>query len=207
MSDTSIWRGLHNPVYRRLWIASVISGCCVSAQDTAATWIMNALTGSSFLISAMSTVAALPFFFFTLKLEQVLHGSELGGIDWKVNLGIAILGIVLIVSIAAVLLFLVLPLALSPETRSGSSLRVLYFIAIGRHPAFGYTDEPPLIPLLAHGMDSAFGHSLVWLRVPPALAGAGVVLVTGLITREFGGGRAAQLLAIVIRQALADDIG
>jgi MFS family permease len=66
MSDTSIWQGLHNPVYRRLWIASIISGCCVSAQDTAATWIMNTLTGSSFLISAMSTVAALPFFFFTL---------------------------------------------------------------------------------------------------------------------------------------------
>ena len=47
------------------------------------------------------------------------------------NLGIAILGIVLIVSIAAVLLFLVLPLALSPAARSGRSLRVLYFIAIG----------------------------------------------------------------------------
>jgi hypothetical protein len=72
-----------------------------------------------------------PFFFFTLKPEQVLRGSDKGGIDWKVNLGIAILGIVLIVSIAAVLLFLVLPLALSPETRSGSSLRLLYFIAIG----------------------------------------------------------------------------
>ncbi len=47
------------------------------------------------------------------------------------NLGIAILGVVLIVSIAAVMLFLVLPLALSPDTRSGRSLRVLYFIAIG----------------------------------------------------------------------------
>jgi len=72
-----------------------------------------------------------PFFFFTLKPGQVFHGSDENGIDWKVNLGIAILGIVLIVSIAAVLLFLVLPLALSPETRSGRSLRVLYFIAIG----------------------------------------------------------------------------
>ena len=72
-----------------------------------------------------------PFFFFTLKPEQVFRGSDAGGIDWKVNLGIAILGIVLIVSIAAVLLFLVLPLALSPDTRSGRSLRVLYFIAIG----------------------------------------------------------------------------
>ena len=72
-----------------------------------------------------------PFFFFTLKPEQVFRNLDQGGIDWKVNLGIAILGIVLLVSIAAVIAFLVLPLALSPETRSGHSLRVLYFIAIG----------------------------------------------------------------------------
>jgi len=72
-----------------------------------------------------------PFFFFTLKPGQVFRGSDQGGIDWKVNLGIAILGIVLLVSVAAVFAFLVLPLALSPETRSGRSLRVLYFIAIG----------------------------------------------------------------------------
>lgn len=72
-----------------------------------------------------------PFFFFTLKPEQVFRGSDEGGIDWKVNLGIAILGIMLLVSIAAVIAFLVLPLALSPETRSGRSLRVLYFVAIG----------------------------------------------------------------------------
>ncbi len=72
-----------------------------------------------------------PFFFFTLKPQQVFRGSDAGGIDWKVNLGIAILGIVLIVSVVAVIAFLVVPLALSPETRSGRSLRVLYFIAIG----------------------------------------------------------------------------
>lgn len=66
VSDTSIWKSLQNPTFRRLWVASLVSGCCVSAQDTAATWIMNTLTQSSFLISAMSTVAALPFFFFTL---------------------------------------------------------------------------------------------------------------------------------------------
>ncbi|HZC71990.1 MAG TPA: glycosyltransferase family 39 protein [Jatrophihabitans sp.] len=71
----------------------------------------------------------------------------------------------------------------------------LYFIAIGGHPAFGYVDEPPLVPLLAHGMDAASGHSLVWLRVPAALAGALAVLVTGLIAREFGGGAAEQPLA------------
>ena len=72
-----------------------------------------------------------PFFFFTLKPEQVFRGSDRGGIDWKVNLGIAILGIVLIVSVVAVIAFLVVPLALSPETRSGRSVSVLYFVAIG----------------------------------------------------------------------------
>ena len=71
----------------------------------------------------------------------------------------------------------------------------LYFIAIGGHPAFGYVDEPPLVPLLAHAVDAVSGHSLIWLRVPSALAGALVVLVTGLIARELGGGWAEQVLA------------
>src|SRR6516162_3331636 len=66
MSNTSLWTSLRNPVFRRLWIASMVSGICVSAHDTAATWVMNTLTPSMFLISVMSTVAALPFFLFTL---------------------------------------------------------------------------------------------------------------------------------------------
>jgi hypothetical protein len=72
-----------------------------------------------------------PFFFFTLKPGQVLRDLNQGGIDWKVNLGIAILGLLLIISIVAVTAFLVVPLALSPQARSGRSLRLLYFIAIG----------------------------------------------------------------------------
>ncbi len=71
----------------------------------------------------------------------------------------------------------------------------LYFLTIGGHPAAGYVDQPPLIPMLAHAVDALSGHSLVWLRVPPALAGGLVVLVTGLIAREFGGTGAAQALA------------
>ena len=71
----------------------------------------------------------------------------------------------------------------------------LYFIVIGGHPALGYVDQPPLVPLLAHAMDALSGHSLVWLRVPSALAGALLVAVTGLIAREFGAGRGGQSLA------------
>src|ERR1700726_2409804 len=66
MTNTSLLIALRNPVFRRLWVASLISGVCVSAHDTAATWMMNSLSSSKFLISVMATVASLPLFFFTL---------------------------------------------------------------------------------------------------------------------------------------------
>jgi MFS family permease len=66
-TDTaSTWSALRNPTFRKLWIASLVSGTCVAAHDTAATWVMNTLTSSPFLISLMSTVASLPFLLFTL---------------------------------------------------------------------------------------------------------------------------------------------
>src|ERR1700746_418772 len=66
MNESSTWTALRNPVFRKLWIATVISGTCVAAHDSPATWMMNTFTGSPLLISLMSTVASLPFFLFTL---------------------------------------------------------------------------------------------------------------------------------------------
>jgi hypothetical protein len=71
----------------------------------------------------------------------------------------------------------------------------LYFLRAGRELAFGYTDQPPLTPLLARVMDTLLPGSLTGLRLPSVLAAALVVLLTGLIARELGGGRGAQLLA------------
>jgi hypothetical protein len=71
-----------------------------------------------------------PFFFFTLKPGQILNGDK-GGIDWKVNLGVAVLGVVLVVSVTAVAAFLILPMALSKQARTGRNIRLLYFVAIG----------------------------------------------------------------------------
>jgi len=86
-------------------------------------------------------------------------------------------------------------LLIAVSNRYGYHRDELYFIAIGRRPAFGYVDQPPLVPLLAHAMDAICGHSLLWLRVPSAIAGAVIVVVTGLIAREFGAARRAQLFA------------
>jgi hypothetical protein len=71
----------------------------------------------------------------------------------------------------------------------------LYFVRAGREAAFGYVDQPPLTPLLAHAMDSLAPGSLVALRTPSAISAGLVVLLTGLIARELGARRAGQLLA------------
>lgn len=63
--STSTFVALRNRLYRKLWFAVLLSGTCVSAHDTAATWTMNSLGSSTFLLSLMSTVAALPIFLFT----------------------------------------------------------------------------------------------------------------------------------------------
>src|SRR5436190_18026709 len=42
-----------------------------------------------------------------------------------------------------------------------------------------------------------FGNTLVALRFFPALAGAITVFITGLVTRELGGNRFAQVAAVV----------
>ncbi len=63
----------------------------------------------------------------------------------------------------------------------------LYFIVCGRHPAFGYVDQPPLVPLIAAG-SQMFGHSLVALRAMAALCAGGSAAIVALLAREMGGG-------------------
>jgi hypothetical protein len=71
-----------------------------------------------------------PFFFFTMKLGQIF-ATEDRGIDWKVNLGVAVLLMLLALSALAVLAFLILPLALYAPAKSENLVRLLYFVAVG----------------------------------------------------------------------------
>jgi len=70
----------------------------------------------------------------------------------------------------------------------------LYFIVCGRHPAFGYVDQPPIVPLLAAAM-YGLGHQTWLLRLPAVFAAAALVLVTCAFVRLLGGGRGATVMA------------
>ncbi len=65
----------------------------------------------------------------------------------------------------------------------------------GQHLAWGYVEYPPLAPFLAHIGLALFGLSLVGLRLFPILAACLVLLLTGLMARELGGSRRAQIVA------------
>ena len=71
----------------------------------------------------------------------------------------------------------------------------LYFLACSEHLDWGYVDQPPLIAAIAWFARHVFGESLLELRLLPALAGAGKVVLAGFLARELGGGRYAQGLA------------
>jgi hypothetical protein len=93
------------------------------------------------------------------------------------------------VLLAAATLLVVL-LALSPAY--GYHRDELYFRLLP--VAWGYTDQPPLTPLLVHGISLLV--DTVWaIRIPAALAAAASVVVVAAITAEVGGGRRAQALA------------
>jgi 4-amino-4-deoxy-L-arabinose transferase-like glycosyltransferase len=70
----------------------------------------------------------------------------------------------------------------------------LYYIVCGRHPAFGYADQPPLVPLVA-AATQLFGISPWLLRLPASLAAAALVPLTASFARLLGGGGGARIMA------------
>ena len=74
----------------------------------------------------------------------------------------------------------------------------LYYIVSGaQHLSLGYVDFPPFIAYVAALLNVISKDSLLSIHVVPALNESVLVIVAGLISRELGGGRRAQLLAAV----------
>ena len=143
-----------------------------------------------------------PFFFFTLKLEQVSRGTGLeSAIDWKVNLGVAVLLMVLLISCLAVLAFLIIPLAWHGRPQHQSATALLYFVAVGLgyilveiafiqrfvlflgHPTYALTVVVFLL-LLSSGMGSLTSRkwlmhaSRVWIPLTLIASGLAVYVLT-----------------------------
>src|SRR3954451_14154004 len=66
----------------------------------------------------------------------------------------------------------------------------LYFAML--KPAWGYVDQPPLTPLVAHGIASLYDGGPWLMRIPATLCAAACLVLTALIARELGGDAKAQ---------------
>jgi 4-amino-4-deoxy-L-arabinose transferase-like glycosyltransferase len=96
------------------------------------------------------------------------------------------------VGVIAAVQFVVL---VATSTRYGFHRDEMYFIVAGSHPAFGYPDQPPLVPLVCWAMHGLAPSSLLILRLPSALAAAATTILAASIAREIGGARRAQIIA------------
>jgi spermidine synthase len=138
-----------------------------------------------------------PFFFFTLKPARIFNPDEgSGAMDWKVNLGVAVLAMLLVISIVAVLVFLVVPLAVTSRPQRISTQGLFYFVAIGLgyilvevsfiqrfvlflgHPTYALTVVIFLM-LLSSGAGSVM--SRVWIRETRRVWLALAVIIAALL--------------------------
>jgi len=74
----------------------------------------------------------------------------------------------------------------------------LYYLDSGRHPAFGYVDFPPVVPLLARLETLLLGVSPWTLRVLPTLCGGFLVVLSAAYVRRLGGSLRLQAIALLI---------
>jgi hypothetical protein len=86
-------------------------------------------------------------------------------------------------------------LLVATSTRYGFHRDELYFIVAGGHPAFGYPDQPPLVPLVSWAMHALAPGSLTLVRLPSALAAVATTILSALVAREAGGSRRAEVIA------------
>ncbi len=71
------------------------------------------------------------------------------------------------------------------------------YLACGDHLAWGFVDQPPLLPFLARVSRMILGDSLRSIRFLPAVASSLTVVLAALIAREFDGRRFALVLTAV----------
>ncbi|HYK34898.1 glycosyltransferase family 39 protein [Alloacidobacterium sp.] len=100
-------------------------------------------------------------------------------------------GTVAVLAIAAAIAFI----HILTNSRYGFHRDELQFLSDARHLDWGSVAYPPFTPFIERVSMGLFGLSLVGLRLFSVITQAAVIVVTGLVTRELGGGRLAQIVA------------
>ena len=70
-----------------------------------------------------------------------------------------------------------------------------YYIDCAKHLAFGYVDHPPFSIVTLAAWNAVFGDSEFSIRIIPALLGAAMVVMGGMIAASMGGGKNAQIIS------------
>jgi hypothetical protein len=70
-----------------------------------------------------------------------------------------------------------------------------FFLVAGEHLSWGYADQPPLVAALARAADLLAPGSRAVLRLPMVMSVCVAAFICAVISREFGGGRRAQILS------------
>jgi dolichyl-phosphate-mannose-protein mannosyltransferase len=91
----------------------------------------------------------------------------------------------------------IIALHLSTNSTLGFHTDELYYLTCGQHPAFGYVDFPPLVPLIARVETGLLGVSPWALRLLPSLLGGLLVALSGLYVRRLGGSLRLQGIALL----------
>lgn len=85
---------------------------------------------------------------------------------------------------------------LAVATRYGWFGDEFYYVICGRHPAWGYVDQPPLTPMLARlAAAIPLDGGLLPLRVLAIAAQAACIVLAAVLAAELGGRRRAQIIA------------
>jgi len=91
----------------------------------------------------------------------------------------------------------IIALHLATSGNLGFHTDELYYLACGRHLAFGYVDFPPVVPLLARLETGLLGVSPWTLRVLPSLLGGFLVALSAAFVRRLGGSLRLQGIALL----------
>jgi Dolichyl-phosphate-mannose-protein mannosyltransferase len=91
----------------------------------------------------------------------------------------------------------VIAIHLATNSTLGFHTDELYYLTCGWHPALGYVDFPPVVPLLARLETDLLGVSPWTLRLLPSLLGGFLVALSGLYVRRLGGSLRLQGIALL----------